>query len=223
MASHVVAPAEPPRSRSGDALLRALRDGDSDAAVVCGETGSGKTTQVPQYLLDDAIERGEGSSCRVVCTQPRRVAALTVAERACAELVRGARRWRRREPRRAPRAARREGHEGHASDVHDRRHPARQDARRPLASRRVARGAGRNPRAQPGRRLPCWRSCATLPRRRRALNMRPLKLVVMSATLDAELFCGYLGNCTAVSAPGRTHPVTTVHLERIRPTCWSTP
>ena len=46
--------------------------------------------------------------------------------------------------------------------------------------------------------------------------LRPdLRLVVMSATLDAELFCGYLGNCAAVSAPGRTHPVTTLHLERI--------
>ena len=46
-----------------DELLGALRAGD--AAVVCGETGSGKTTQVPQYLLDDAIKRGVGAGCRV--------------------------------------------------------------------------------------------------------------------------------------------------------------
>ena len=60
--------------------------------------------------------------------------------------------------------------------------------------------------------------------RRRALNMRPLKLVVMSATLDAELFCGYGARrpAAAVSAPGRTHPVTRRRTWRGSTTCWST-
>ena len=197
-----------------DALLRALRDGNSDAAVVCGETGSGKTTQVPQYLLDDAIERGEGSSCRVVCTQPRRVAALTVAERVCAERCEA------------------RGVGGAGSLVG---HHVRLDAKVTKDTRLTFMTAGILLRKMHGDPLLRDVSHVVLdeihersldgdfllallrdvPRRRRALNMRPLKLVVMSATLDAELFCGYLGNCAAVSAPGRTHPVTTVHLERI--------
>jgi ATP-dependent RNA helicase DHX29 len=52
---------------------------------VSGETGSGKTTQVPQYLLDDMIDRGVGSEAYIVCTQPRRIAALSVAERVSSE------------------------------------------------------------------------------------------------------------------------------------------
>lgn len=46
--------------------------------VVSGETGCGKTTQVPQFILDDYINRGMGSLCRVVCTQPRRISAISV-------------------------------------------------------------------------------------------------------------------------------------------------
>jgi len=34
--------------------------------------------QVPQFILDDAINRGMGSTCRVVCTQPRRISAISV-------------------------------------------------------------------------------------------------------------------------------------------------
>ena len=47
------------------------------AVVVCGETGSGKTTQVPHALLDDALARGGAAAARFRCvvTQPRRVAA----------------------------------------------------------------------------------------------------------------------------------------------------
>lgn len=53
--------------------------------VISGETGCGKTTQVAQFILDDAIEQGHGSSCRVICTQPRRISAISVAERVAAE------------------------------------------------------------------------------------------------------------------------------------------
>lgn len=47
--------------------------------VVSGETGCGKTTQVTQFILDDYINRGVGSMCRVVCTQPRRISAISVS------------------------------------------------------------------------------------------------------------------------------------------------
>ncbi|XP_071422865.1 ATP-dependent DNA/RNA helicase DHX36 isoform X2 [Pithys albifrons albifrons] len=53
--------------------------------VISGETGCGKTTQVTQFILDDHIERGRGSTCRIVCTQPRRISAISVAERVAAE------------------------------------------------------------------------------------------------------------------------------------------
>uniref|UniRef100_A0A673N6M6 RNA helicase n=1 Tax=Sinocyclocheilus rhinocerous TaxID=307959 RepID=A0A673N6M6_9TELE len=51
--------------------------------VISGETGCGKTTQVTQFILDDFIERGMGSLCRVVCTQPRRISAISVSARYC--------------------------------------------------------------------------------------------------------------------------------------------
>ena len=45
--------------------------------VVSGETGSGKTTQVPQFIFDDAIARGRGDGCNIICTQPRRISATS--------------------------------------------------------------------------------------------------------------------------------------------------
>src|SRR5258705_6919516 len=50
--------------------------------IVCGETGSGKTTQLPQILL----EMGRGSAGRIGHTQPRRIAARSVAARIAEEL-----------------------------------------------------------------------------------------------------------------------------------------
>lgn len=49
--------------------------------VVCGTTGCGKTTQVPQYILDHEIEQGRGGSCNILVTQPRRLSSFSVADR----------------------------------------------------------------------------------------------------------------------------------------------
>ena len=51
--------------------------------IVAGETGSGKTTQLPQYILEDAYERKQ--TCRIVCIQPHRIFAIAAANRVTAE------------------------------------------------------------------------------------------------------------------------------------------
>ncbi|KAG5229835.1 ATP-dependent RNA helicase [Salix suchowensis] len=53
--------------------------------VVSGETGCGKTTQLPQYILEYEIEAARGAACSIICTQPRRISAMSVSERVAAE------------------------------------------------------------------------------------------------------------------------------------------
>lgn len=57
----------------------------NDVTICMAATGSGKTTQIPQLLLDDYIDRGDGARCNLICTQPRRLAALSVADRVAKE------------------------------------------------------------------------------------------------------------------------------------------
>ena len=64
-------------------LLDHIRD--NDVTICMAATGSGKTTQIPQLILDDHVDRGEGSRCNIICTQPRRLAAISVAQRVARE------------------------------------------------------------------------------------------------------------------------------------------
>ncbi|WEV41580.1 DEAD/DEAH box helicase [Bifidobacterium sp. ESL0682] len=74
-------PSDLPVSAARDEIQHAVRD--SQVVIVSGQTGSGKTTQIPKMLL----EMGRGThGHQIVHTQPRRLAARTVAERLCDEM-----------------------------------------------------------------------------------------------------------------------------------------
>ncbi|MFE4536592.1 ATP-dependent RNA helicase HrpA [Streptomyces scopuliridis] len=73
-------PEELPVSQKKDLILEAIRD--HQVVIVAGETGSGKTTQIPKICL----ELGRGVRGMIGHTQPRRIAARTVAERVAEEL-----------------------------------------------------------------------------------------------------------------------------------------
>ena len=62
-------------------LLRVIRD--NQVVIVVGQTGSGKTTQLTQFLHEDGYARG---GQMIGCTQPRRVAAMSVAKRVSEEM-----------------------------------------------------------------------------------------------------------------------------------------
>ena len=55
----------------------------SPVVVIKGQTGCGKTTQVPQFILDSCA--ASNVPCDIVVTQPRKIAAISVAKRVCAE------------------------------------------------------------------------------------------------------------------------------------------
>ncbi|KAG5052412.1 hypothetical protein JHK87_004610 [Glycine soja] len=64
-------------------FLKAVQE--NQVLVVSGETGCGKTTQLPQFLLEEEISCLRGADCNIICTQPRRVSAISVAARISAE------------------------------------------------------------------------------------------------------------------------------------------
>ena len=66
-----------------DEVVQAVRE--NPVTILVGETGSGKTTQIPQFLAE-ANRLAEGESLVVACTQPRQLAAISVAGRVADEM-----------------------------------------------------------------------------------------------------------------------------------------
>ncbi|XP_047225202.1 ATP-dependent RNA helicase DHX30 [Girardinichthys multiradiatus] len=65
-------------------VISAVRS--SRVVVIAGETGCGKTTRIPRFLLEEQVKGGEGAECNVLVTQPRRISAVSVAHRVAHEM-----------------------------------------------------------------------------------------------------------------------------------------
>ena len=186
---------------------------EEDFIIICAETGSGKTTQVPQFILDHEAARLRGAATYIMCTQPRRIAAVSVAERVAEE---------RGEPR--------PGARGSRVGYHVRLDAASHKGTklmfcttgillRQMASNPTLEGISHvlidevhERTMQSDFLLALVRAVA---KRRNASRERPLKVVLMSATMDATLFSRYLGGCRILAAPGRAFEVKQHYLEDI--------
>ena len=170
--------------------------------MIVGETGSGKTTQVTQYLA----EEGFADSSKIGCTQPRRVAAVSVAKRVAEEV------------------GCRVGQEvGYTIRFEDCTSP---DTRiKYMTDGMLQRECLVDPDLKAYSVLMLdeahERTIATdvlFGLLKKALQRRPdLKLIVTSATLDAEKFSSYFFGCPIFTIPGRTYPVEILYTKEPEP------
>jgi ATP-dependent RNA helicase DHX57 len=72
-----------PAWRLRDDIVRTVNN--CKVTIISGETGSGKSTQSVQFVLDDLIQRQLGAVANIICTQPRRISALGLADRVADE------------------------------------------------------------------------------------------------------------------------------------------
>ncbi|KAL4579620.1 hypothetical protein LXL04_015774 [Taraxacum kok-saghyz] len=191
-----------PAFKEKERLLQAIAQ--NQAIIISGETGCGKTTQLPQYILESEIESGRGAFCNILCTQPRRISAMAVAERVSTE---------RGEPlgESVGYKVRLEGMKG--KNTHLLFCTSGILLRRLLSDHNLQgvthvfvdeiheRGMNEDFLLIILKEL--------LPRR------RDLRLILMSATLNAELFSNYFQEAPMIHIPGFTHPVRAHFLEDI--------
>ncbi|MBM9537148.1 ATP-dependent RNA helicase HrpA [Desulfobulbus alkaliphilus] len=177
-----------------DDIVAAIRE--HQVLIIIGDTGSGKTTQLPKMCL----EAGRGSSGLIGCTQPRRIAALSVAERVGEEL-------------RAPNLV------GYKIRFHDR--TSEQTLIKFMTDGILLAETRRD------RTLSGYDTIIVDEAHERSLNIdfllgylknllpsRPdLKLIVSSATIDAEKFSRYFDQAPVIQVSGRTYPITTQYRE----------
>ncbi|KAI0464190.1 DEAH-box ATP-dependent RNA helicase prp43 [Komagataella kurtzmanii] len=167
---------------------------ESQIMVFVGETGSGKTTQIPQFVLYDEMPHLLGS--QVACTQPRRVAAMSVAARVADEMdvTLG---------------------EEVGYSIRFENKTSSKTILKYMTDGMLLREAMDDHNLS---RYSCIildeaheRTLATdilMGLLKQVVKTRPdLKIIIMSATLDAEKFQSYFNDAPLLAVPGRTHPV----------------
>lgn len=170
--------------------------------VVSGMTGCGKTTQIPQFILDASLSGGAEQVANIICTQPRRISAISVAQRVAQE---------------------RAEHLGNSVGYQIRLESVRTSATRLLYCttgvllRRLEGEADLkgvthvivdevHERTEESDFL-------LLVLKDLIVQRKDLKIILMSATLNANLFSEYFYNCPTIHIPGRTFPVDQFFLE----------
>ncbi|KAK9278678.1 hypothetical protein L1049_028252 [Liquidambar formosana] len=191
-----------PAYKEMDTLLKAISE--NQVVVVSGETGCGKTTQLPQYILESEIEAARGAVCSIICTQPRRISAMSVSERVAAE--------------RGEKLGESVGYKVRLEGMKGR------DTRllfcttgillRRLLVDRNLKGVSHVIVDEIHERG--MNEDFLLVVLKDLLPRRPeLRLILMSATLNAELFSSYFGGAPMIHIPGFTYPVRTHFLENV--------
>uniref|UniRef100_A0A8C2CL46 ATP-dependent RNA helicase DHX29 n=1 Tax=Cyprinus carpio TaxID=7962 RepID=A0A8C2CL46_CYPCA len=185
-------------------VLEALRR--HRVLVIAGETGSGKSTQIPQLILEELLANGEAAQpCNVVVTQPRRISATSLASRVSQEL-------------------------GLCGKTSLCGYQIRMENRSGDATRLLYCTTGVLLRKLQQDRLlsslthiivdevheRSVQSDFLLTILKEVVHKRSdLHLILMSATVDCQKFASYFNRCPVVTIPGRTFPVEVFHLEDI--------
>ncbi|KAF9468754.1 P-loop containing nucleoside triphosphate hydrolase protein [Collybia nuda] len=198
-----------PIARGRDALVREIQE--NDVTILLGETGSGKTTQIPQYLL----ESGASGSGIIAVTQPRRVAATSLAVRVAAEqndkLGKRVGYSVRFDERSSPETRIKYLTDGmivrellsdpllsqYSVIIVDEAHERTLRTDLLISNLKMIQGKRNH------------RSTGSKEKEKEKFN--PLKIVIMSATLDAEKFSMFYQNAKIIYVKGRQHPVKVYH------------
>lgn len=182
-----------------DEIVAAIRR--HPAVIISGQTGSGKTTQIPKFCL----AAGRGLRGQIGCTQPRRIAAVSVARRLAEEL----------------------GTSPGSVVGHKIRF---QDSTRPEAYIKIMTDGVLLAEAQGDRHLNAYDTLIVDEAHERSLNIdfvlgmlktllrrRPdLKVVVTSATIDTAKFSAFFDQAPVIEVSGRMYPVS-VHYRPVGP------
>ncbi|CDO92042.1 unnamed protein product [Kluyveromyces dobzhanskii CBS 2104] len=167
---------------------------ENQIMVFVGETGSGKTTQIPQFVLFDEMPHLQNT--QVACTQPRRVAAMSVAQRVAEEMD--------------VKLGEEVGY-----SIRFENKTSNKTILKYMTDGMLLREAMDDHDLT---RYSCIildeaheRTLATdilMGLLKQVVDRRPdLKIIIMSATLDAEKFQKYFNKAPLLAVPGRTHPV----------------